>query len=98
MTIRIPATPEIREIARRVVWFKEPDETLGNPVHFLAYLLTYGTHGEVKAVRRHVTDDQLREALDAAPPGVIDPRSWAYWNLLLDRCPAPPMPERRFPG
>jgi hypothetical protein len=30
------------------------------------------------------------------PPGIIDPRSWAYWNLKLGRDPTPPMPARRF--
>jgi len=38
----------------------------------------------------------LREALDHAPPGVIDPRSWAYWNSKLGRYPAPPPPTRRL--
>lgn len=33
-------------------------------------------------------------ALDHAPPGILDPRSWAYWNVLADRYPPPPMPRR----
>jgi hypothetical protein len=28
-------------------------------------------------LRAFVTVDDLREALDHAPPGIIDPRSWA---------------------
>jgi hypothetical protein len=35
-------------------------------------------------------------ALDRAPPGIIDPRSWAYWNSKMGRYPAPPLPKRRF--
>jgi hypothetical protein len=43
-----------------------------------------------------VSDDDFREALDRAPAGIIDPRSWAYWNSKFDRYPAPPLPTRRF--
>jgi len=25
-----------------------------------------------------MSDEDFREALDKAPPGIIDPRSWAY--------------------
>jgi hypothetical protein len=50
----------------------------------------------MEAIRKHVTDSEFCEALDRAPPGIIDPRSWAYWNLKIGRYPAPPLPERRF--
>ena len=92
----LPLTPELERVARRCVWFKEPREALADTPEFLAYVLTYGTHEDVKAVRRHVTDMELTEALDHAPPGVFDGRSWAYWNLKLGRYPAPPFPERRL--
>lgn len=88
--------PDLLAVAEKTVWFKEPTATLANPAHFIAYALTYGTHADVKVVRRHVDDDALRAALDQAPPGVFDGRSWAYWNLKLGRYPAPPMPRRRF--
>lgn len=47
-------------------------------------------------LRKFLSDDDLREALDHAPPGIIDPRSWAYWNSRLGRYPAPPLPERQL--
>ena len=37
--------------------------------------------------RAFLNDDDAREALDHAPPGVIDAHSWAYWNLKLGRVP-----------
>jgi hypothetical protein len=43
-----------------------------------------------------VSDDDFREALDHAPPGIIDPRSWAYWNSKMGRYPPPAAPVRRF--
>ena len=44
-----------------------------------------------------VSDDDLREALAQAPPGVFDARSWSYWHLMLDPSPAPPLPQRKLP-
>jgi hypothetical protein len=92
----LPHTPELQAVARRAVWFQPPDEALQDVVRFVAYVLTYGTHSDVSTLRRYISNDELREALDQAPPGIFDPRSWAYWNLKIDRYPAPPMPTRRF--
>lgn len=92
----IPLTPEIAAAAPRIVWFEEPAAAIADPIRFMAYAMAYATHEDMKLVRRHVCDDGFREALDNAPPGIIDPRSWAYWNLKMGRYPAPPMPTRRF--
>ena len=90
----LPLTPEIEAIARRVVWFEEPRQAIADAARFVAYAMTYGTHADVAVIRKHLTEDELREALSNAPPGIFDPRSWAYWNLKLGRYPAPPMPMR----
>lgn len=90
----LPDVPELHALARRVVWFKPPSEAIAMPVHFIAHVLTYGTHEDVSVLRRFVPDDGLREALASAPPGVFDDRSWAYWHLKLDCYPAPPLPAR----
>ena len=37
------------------------------------------------------------EALEQAPPGIMDERSWAYWNAVTGRYPVPPMPRRIIP-
>jgi hypothetical protein len=92
----LPNTPEVAAVAHRTVWFKTPEQALADPVHLVAHVLTYGTHEDVKTLRRHVSDDELRQALDIAPPGIFDPRSWAYWNLKLGRYPAPPLPTRNL--
>ncbi len=94
--MHLPVTPELEAVAARLVWFKTPDEALRCPVHFLAYFFAYGTPEDTKTVRRYLGDNDLREALDNAPPGIIDPRSWAYWNLILGRDPERPRPQRRF--
>lgn len=94
MTIKLPMEPELLEIASRVVWFKSPQDTLSNPIHFLAYLMTYGIYEDVKIVNKYLTMQDFSEALDNIPPGIMDPRSWAYWHVMCDKMPIPPMPKR----
>ncbi len=58
--------------------------------------MTYGTHEDMKVVRQHVSDEELREVLDQAPPGIFDDRSWAYWNVMLGRYPTHHYPKDSF--
>ncbi|HBH28324.1 MAG: hypothetical protein N839_0005300 [Desulfofustis sp. PB-SRB1] len=91
----LPLSPELLRIASRVVWFKEPEETLREPIHFLAHVMTYGSLEDLKEIDDIVGMEDYRETLDHAPPGVFDPRSWAYWNLICGRTPCPPLPLRK---
>ena len=91
----LPMTPELLQVARRVVWFKEPEEALAEPVHFLAHLMTYGTVEDLKAVQGVAGLEEFREVLERAPAGVFDARSWAYWHLKCGRVPTPPLPARQ---
>ena len=92
----LPITSLMLDLAQRIIWFEPGEQALADPVRFLAYAMTYAQHEDMREIRRHVSDDDFREALDQAPPGIIDPRSWAYWNSKLGRYPAPPLPVRRF--
>jgi hypothetical protein len=96
MTMRAPKT--LLEVALRCVWFQPPNETLADPGFLIAHAFTYGTIDDIAILRAHFTKDDLIQALINAPPGIIDARSWAYWNLILrDLSPPPPMPTRTFP-
>jgi hypothetical protein len=92
----IPLTPDTEALARRLIWFEPPSEALSDTFRFVAYAFARATHEDMTVLRKFLGDDDLREALDHAPPGIIDPRSWAYWNSRLGRYPAPPMPERQL--
>ena len=92
----IPLTAETEAIARRIIWFESPAEALADPVRFMAYAMASAKHEDMKVLRRHVSDQDFREALDKAPPGIIDPRSWAYWNSKMGRYPPPQPPRRKF--
>ncbi len=92
----IPRTPEIDALAQRMIWFESPDKALADPIRFMAYVMAHATPEDLTVVRRYLSEDDFREALDKAPPGIIDPRSWAYWNSKFGRYPPPPMPQRTF--
>lgn len=90
----LPTTPELLRVARRVIWFEEPERALADPMQFLAHVMVFGTVEDLKALRGIVDKNDYREVLERAPPGVFDARSWAYWNLVCGRRPAPPLPVR----
>lgn len=94
--IALPLTDETAGLARRLIWFEEPDQALADSIRFIAYAFERATHQDMQVLRRYVNDSDLVRALDAAPPGIIGPRSWSYWNARFGRSPAPPMPVRRF--
>ena len=89
---------ELLRVAKRMVWFKPPEETLADPVLFLSHAMTYGTVDDLRVLRTRFTDDQLRQVLRAGLPGVFDARSWAYWHAVLNVRPVPPLPTRRLQG
>ena len=92
----LPQSPELEAVARHAVWFEPPAEALADQYHFVAHVLTYGTYEDVMILRKYLSAGDFREALDNAPPGIFDPRSWAYWNLKIGRYPAPPLPKRKL--
>lgn len=92
-----PRTPDLFAVAPRIIWFEPAEQALANPIRFLAYLMTYGTLDEIAVVRRYCDPADFREALEHAPPGIFDERSWAYWNVMFERYPVPPMPQRVIP-
>jgi hypothetical protein len=92
----IPLNPDIAAVARRIVWFETPEQALADPVRFMAYAMAHATHEDMKVIRHFVDDADFCEALEKAPPGIIDPRSWAYWNSKMGRYPTPPQPRREL--
>jgi len=97
MTITEPYPAELLRIARKVVWFDAPEETLRDLKTFLAHLMVYGSLADVVAVERHIPQDEFRKVLEDAPAGVFTADAWARWHERLGITPLPPLPRRRFP-
>jgi len=93
----LPHNVDLLALAERTVWYKPPDEAVADQLNFVAHVLTYGDQEDVKALRRYLDLNDIRESLDRAPPGVFDERSWSYWNAMVGRFPPPPRPRRVLP-
>lgn len=83
-------------VARRVVWFDPPGQALEDRANFLAHVMTFGTVQDLLVAEKYYSRIDFEQALENAPPGVFDGRSWSYWNTVLGRVPVPPMPRRKF--
>ena len=92
-----PGDERIDEIARRIVWWQEPERTRARPLGFVARVLALGSLDEVRDVERSFGPRMLREALTKASPGVFDRRSWNYWLLVLGLDRTMPLPTRHVP-
>jgi hypothetical protein len=88
---------ELQRVAKRVVWFKQPEEALNDTKLFLAHVMTYGTLDDIAVAMRYYSDADFDCVLTAPPAGVFDLRSWNYWNLRYRHEPVPPLPRREFP-
>ncbi len=89
---------ELQAVAKRVLWFEQPEETLAYARRFLAYLMTYGTWEEVLTAKKYFADRDFEAVLEDPPTGIFDVRSWTYWNHVYGRSTVPPLPLRHIPG
>ena len=73
----------LKQIARRVNWFEPPEKVVSDVDRFLVYFMQYCLDTDIPVMRRYFTDQQFRHALNNRPPGILDDRSAAYWDLVL---------------
>jgi hypothetical protein len=95
--MNLQSVSEIVALATRIIWFESAETSLKDPARFMAYAMRYASHEDMAIIRRYVSDQDFLAILDQIPPGIVDGRSWAYWNAVFDRFPTPPMPLRK-PG
>src|SRR4051794_1823347 len=91
------ADSELEEVARRCVWWAAADEALANTPQFLCHVMVYGLWQDAVIIRRRFSSAELRHALEHAPAGLFDLRSWHYWHQVLGQ-PVPLRPSRQIPG
>lgn len=96
MTLPIPYPKELLRIARKVVWYDDPEQTLADSTTFLAHLMVYGSQADVIVVERYVPAEEFRRVLEDAPAGVFTLDAWQDWHKRFGM-PVPPLPRRRFP-
>jgi len=74
---------ELRRIALRVNWFEPPEQVMADRDRFLVYFMQYCLDTDVPVMRKYFSDQQFKQALRNRPPGIMDERSVAYWDLIL---------------
>lgn len=92
----LPMNDVFLNVAKRVIWFESPEQSLRDTKRFIAYAMSHATFDDMQLIRQYVNDEELRAVLADAPPGIIDARSWAYWHAILGQYPPPPMPTRKL--
>jgi hypothetical protein len=90
--------PAVHELARKLIWWKTPEEALRWPDRLIAQVMALGTWDDVETVRNVWGDEGFRRVLSSPPPGVFDLRSWNYWHVYFGIEPVPPLPARRIPA
>jgi hypothetical protein len=96
MTLARPYPAELIRVARKVVWYDSPEETLADLPAFLAQVMVYGSSADVTQVEQFVPAEEFRRVLENAPAGVFPQDIWRQWHERFG-IPVPPLPRRRFP-
>jgi hypothetical protein len=96
MTLTPPYPAELIRVARKVVWYDRPEQTLNDLTTFLAHVMVYGSAADVAVVDRFVPAEEFRKALANAPAGLFTPDLWRRWHERFGMA-IPPVPRRRFP-
>ena len=96
MTLMPPFPDELIRVARKVVWYDRPEDTLADLTTFLAHLMVYGSPADVVVVERFVPAEEFRKALENAPAGLFTADVWRSWHERFGM-PVPSLPRRRFP-
>jgi hypothetical protein len=96
MTLDRPFAPELVAIAKKVVWYDAPEQTLEDLPTFLSHLMVFGSPRDLATAQRFIPEEEFRAALKQAPAGVFTQEAWDRWHQRFG-LPAPPLPRRRFP-
>jgi hypothetical protein len=96
MNLTPPYPEELLRVARKVVWYQDPERTLADLPTFLTQLMVYGSDADVALVEQYVPVAEFRKVLAEAPAGIYTQEAWEKWHRRF-RMPLPPLPRRRFP-
>jgi hypothetical protein len=88
---------DLEQLAARLFWWRSADAALRDPARLLAQVMVYGTPEDLAVARRHFPESAFRDSLAHPPPGLFDPRSWAYWHVVFGLDPGAGPPRRQLP-
>ncbi|MEW5772730.1 MAG: helix-turn-helix domain-containing protein [Thermodesulfobacteriota bacterium] len=98
--LRLPEREILAGLARRYLWWKDPEHSLSDPWSILAQAMELGTWEDIARLERKAGRATLRDVLRRAPAGAFSPRSWHFWHIRLGLARLPgqvqPPPRRAF--
>lgn len=92
-----PYPEELLKVAKKVVWYDQPEQTLGDLKAFLTRLMVYGSPADLALAERYVPVEEFRKVLENALAGVFTQEAWRRWHEPFGMV-VPLLPRRRFPG
>lgn len=90
----------LKELARKYIWWKSPEESFRIPQRIIAQVMNLGDYEDVQVLAKQLGDEALRDAIAQAESGQFNERSWHYWHYrlgLADLGKVPPLPVRMLP-
>ena len=96
MTLPTPYPDELLRVAKKVVWYDRPEQTLADLNTFLTHLMVYGSAADLAIAEHYIPLEEFSKILENAPAGIFTPEAWSRWHERF-WIVAPPLPRRRFP-
>lgn len=90
---------DLKELARKYIWWKSPEEALRTPQRIIAQVMNLGDYEDVQFLANRLGEEPFREALREAEAGQFSERSWIYWHYRLGLSEVgdvPPLPVRNL--
>lgn len=90
---------DLKELARKYIWWKSPEEALRNPQRIIAQVMNLGDCADVQLLTNRLGHEPFRNALEEADAGQFSERSWIYWHYRLGLSgvgEVPPLPVRKL--
>jgi hypothetical protein len=95
MNLAVPYPAELLRLARKVVWYDKPEQTMADLKTFLSHLMVNGSSADVAVVERTYPAEEFRRVLANAPAVVFTREAGQKWHEQFGM-PVPSMPRRQF--
>jgi hypothetical protein len=83
---------DLQMVAKRVVWFKKPEDALQDTKLFLAHVMTYGTLSDITTTLHYFSESDFESVLDDPPPGSLTVVHGHTGTCVIVASPCPPYP------
>jgi len=83
-------------VARKVVWYEKPEETLADLITFLTHFDGLRILGGCISGRALCAQEEFEEYLSMLRPECFRRDVWKKWHERVFGMPVPPLPRRRF--